>query len=291
LTPFFHTWEMRGSYPKILDDPDKGEQARMLFEDAQKMLTDIIEQRWFKARAVIGLFPANQVNDDDIDVYKNDKRNKVVATLHHLRQQTPRPDDKPNRCLSDFVAPADSGKKDYIGAFVVSIHGAEDKARHFDVYHDVDHAIMVKALADRLAEAFAEYMHDRIRHLNWGFEEGQWSPNRGLDDAHFDNEALIKETYQGIRPAPGYPACPEHTEKATLWQLLDAEKNCGASLTESYAMWPAATVSGWYFSHPQARYFAVGKIDRDQVEDYARRKQISVEEAERWLAPALGYDP
>ncbi|MEJ2399173.1 MAG: vitamin B12 dependent-methionine synthase activation domain-containing protein [Gammaproteobacteria bacterium] len=289
-TPFFHTWEMKGSYPKIFDDPNKGEQARLLFDEAQKMLSDILNQRWLKARAVIGLFPANQVNDDDIEIYKNDKRDKVVTTLHHLRQQTPRPDDKPNRCLSDFVAPKDSNKADYIGAFVVTIHGAEEKAKHFDVRNDVDHAIMVKALADRLAEAFAEYMHDRVRHVNWGFESGKWSASRGVDDKDFDNNALIKESYQGIRPAPGYPACPEHTEKASLWQLLDAEKNCGAQLTESYAMWPAASVSGWYFSHPEARYFAVGKIDKDQVEDYARRKDMSVEEAERWLAPALGYD-
>jgi len=289
-TPFFHTWEMKGSYPRIFNDAEKGEQARQLFEEAQRMLNDIVAQHWLQARAVIGVFPANQVDDDDIEVYKTDKRNKVLATLHHLRQQTPRPDGKPNRCLSDFVAPRDSGKADYLGAFVVSIHGAEEKARHFDARHEVDHSIMVKALADRLAEAFAEYMHDRVRHLNWGYEEGGWSPTRGVDDKDFDNQWLIKEQYQGIRPAPGYPACPEHSEKATLWELLDAEKNCGAKLTESFAMWPAASVSGWYFSHPQARYFAVGKIDRDQVEDYARRKGISVEEAERWLSPMLGYD-
>ncbi|MEJ2141607.1 MAG: methionine synthase [Gammaproteobacteria bacterium] len=294
-TPFFHTWELRGSYPKIFDDPEKGEEAKKLFADAQKMLARIIDERWLKARAVIGLFPANSVNQDDIEVYTDNSRSNVRITLNHLRQQTERPPGKPNRCLSDFVAPKETGKQDYVGAFVVGIHGAEDKAAEFEQQHDDYHSIMVKALADRLAEAFAEHMHDRIRHVNWGYDvhpEGrEWTPCRGIDDKAFDNTRLVKEEYAGIRPAPGYPACPEHTEKDKLWQLLDAEKNTGVSLTESRAMWPAAAVSGWYFSHPQSSYFAVGKINRDQVEDYARRKGMRQAEAERWLAPNLGYDP
>lgn len=285
-TPFFHTYEMKGSYPKIFADPQMGTVAQKLFEDAQQMLREVIDGHWLKARAVVGLFPASQINDDDIELTVEGK--KVV--LHHLRQQTERPPGKPNRCLADFVAPKDTGLKDYVGAFVVTIHGAEEKAKAFDARHEVDHSIMIKALADRLAEAFAEHMHDRIRHMNWGYEPGDWTPRRAIDDKTFDNTTLISEGYKGIRPAPGYPACPEHTEKATLWKLLDAEQNCGAILTESYAMWPAATVSGWYFSHPQASYFGVGKINRDQVEDYARRKGMSVAEAERWLAPNLGYE-
>jgi 5-methyltetrahydrofolate--homocysteine methyltransferase len=286
-TPFFHAWEIKASYPRVFDDPEKGEVAKQLFDDAQQMLSDIMDGHWFKARAVIGLFPANQVNEDDIELDNNG--NKV--TLHHLRQQTERPPGKPNRCISDFVAPKDSGKQDYVGAFVVTIHGADEKAREFDKRHDVDHAIMIKALADRLAEAFAEHMHDRVRHVNWGYEAGNWTPCRGIDDKSFNNDELVKEKYQGIRPAPGYPACPDHTEKPLLWELLDAEQNTGASLTESNAMWPAASVSGWYFSHPESSYFGVGKINRDQVEDYARRKGMSVQEAERWLAPNLGYEP
>jgi 5-methyltetrahydrofolate--homocysteine methyltransferase len=293
-TPFFHTWELRGSYPKIFDDADKGEEAKKLFNDAQKMLAQIIDERWLKARGVIGLFPANSDGKDDIVLYNDDSRDEVRMTLHHLRQQTERPPGKPNRCLADFVAPVETGKKDYLGAFVVGIHGAEDKAAEFEKQHDDYHSIMVKALADRLAEAFAEHMHDRVRHVNWGYDQhpqgAQWTPCRGIDDKSFDNEMLVKEQYRGIRPAPGYPACPEHTEKDKLWQLLDAEHTAGISLTESKAMWPAAAVSGWYFSHPQSSYFAVGKINRDQVEDYAKRKGMTISEAERWLAPNLGYD-
>ena len=285
-TPFFHTWELKGSYPKIFDDPEKGEHAKELFENAQKMLSDITTGRWLKARAVVGLFPANQINEDDIELENNGKR----VVLHHLRQQTERPPGKPNRCISDFVAPKDSGKQDYVGAFVVTIHGAEDRAKEFEKQHDDYHAIMLKALADRLAEAFAEHMHDRIRHVNWGYEKGDWSPGIGQDSKYFNPEKLIKENYQGIRPAPGYPACPDHTEKPLLWELLDAEKNTGATLTESYAMWPASSVSGWYFSHPDAAYFGLGKINRDQVEDYAKRKGMSTAEVERWLSPNLGYD-
>ena len=285
-TPFFHSWEIKGSYPKVFSDPDKGEVARQLFDDAQSMLSDIIDGRWLKARAVIGLFPANQINTDDIELDNNGK--KVV--LHHLRQQTERPPGKPNRCISDFVAPKDSGKQDYVGAFAVTIHGAEAKAKEFDAKHDVDHAIMIKALADRFAEAFAEHMHDRVRHVNWGYIDGDWSPSHGVNGNTFNSEELIKESYQGIRPAPGYPACPDHTEKPLLWELLDAENNCGAKLTESNAMWPASSVSGWYFSHPESSYFGLGKINKDQVEDYAKRKGMSIEETERWLSPNLGYD-
>ena len=291
-TPFFHTWELKGSYPKILSDVDKGKEAQKLFNDAQAMLEKIIAGKWLKARAVVGLFPANSVNDDDIDVFTDDSRQKVLTTLHHLRQQTEKAPGKPHRCLADFVAPRDSGKHDYIGAFVVTAGiGIDEHVARFEAAHDDYSAIMLKALADRLAEAFAEHMHDRVRHINWGFETGEWVPRQGLDSKDFNNERLIREDYTGIRPAPGYPACPDHTEKPILWQLLDAVTNSGVSLTESYAMWPAASVSGWYFSHPQASYFAVGKINRDQVEDYARRKGMSVAEAERWLAPNLGYEP
>jgi 5-methyltetrahydrofolate--homocysteine methyltransferase len=291
-TPFFHTWELKGSYPKIFSDAEKGEEASKLFDDAQTMLKKVIEGKWLKARAVIGLFPANSVNDDDIDVFIDDSRKKVLTTLHHLRQQTEKDPGKPNRCLADFVAPRDSGKHDYVGAFVVTAGiGIEEHIARFEAAHDDYSAIMLKALADRLAEAFAEHMHDRVRHINWGFETGQWAPRQGLDNPDFRNEKLIREEYTGIRPAPGYPACPDHTEKPALWQLLDAVSNCGVALTESYAMWPAASVSGWYFSHPEATYFAVGKINRDQVVDYAKRKGMSLEEAERWLAPNLGYDP
>ncbi|MDX1823093.1 MAG: methionine synthase, partial [Thiohalomonadales bacterium] len=270
-TPFFHTWELKGSYPKILSDVDKGKEAQKLFNDAQAMLEKLIAEKWLKARAVVGLFPANSVNDD-IDVFTDDSRKKVLTTLHHLRQQTEKAPGKPHRCLADFVAPRDSGKHDYIGAFVVTAGiGIDEHVARFEAAHDDYSAIMLKALADRLAEAFAEHMHDRVRHINWGFETGEWVPRQGLDSKDFNNERLIREDYTGIRPAPGYPACPDHTEKPILWQLLDAVTNSGVSLTESYAMWPAASVSGWYFSHPQASYFAVGKINRDQVEDYARR--------------------
>ena len=307
-TPFFHAWEMKGSYPKILDDADKGEEARKLFHDAQAMLAQIISEKWLGARAVVGLFPANSVNDDDIEVYTDNSRKKVRTTLHHLRQQTQKPAGKPNLCLADFVAPKASGKKDYIGAFVVTAGiGIDAHVKRFEQAHDDYHAIMLKALADRLAEAFAEHMHDRVRHLNWGYEisgqmttarsrvkggdgKGRWTPRNGLDNKHFDGDALVNETYQGIRPAPGYPACPEHTEKDLLWQLLDVESNTGVCLTESKAMVPTAAVSGWYFSHPDSSYFTVGKIQKDQVEDYAERKGMSLEEAEYWLAPILGYE-
>jgi len=280
-TPFFHTWELKGSYPKIFDDTDKGAEARRLYADARQMLDSIVDEHWLTARAVYGLFPANAVGDD-IEVYADATRDTVVLTLHHLRQQHQRPDGKPNQCLSDFVAPKNSGVQDYIGAFAVTAGlGIDERVQAFEADHDDYHSIMLKALADRLAEALAERLHQRLRTEFWGY----------ASDEVLDNDALINEAYQGIRPAPGYPACPEHTEKALLWRLLDAENKAGIRLTESYAMTPAATVSGWYFAHPESRYFAVGKISRDQVEDYARRKDLTVAEVERWLAPNLGYEP
>jgi len=290
-TPFFHTWELKGSYPKILEDAEKGEEAKKLLVDAKAMLAKIVDERWLKARAVVGLFPANSVNDDDIEVYTDETRTEIKTTLHHLRQQTERPPGKPNRALADFVAPKESGKKDYIGAFAVTAGlGIDEHVKRFEADHDDYSSIMLKALADRLAEAFAEHMHDRIRHVNWGYESASsWTPCGGMEK-DFDNQKLIKEDYSSIRPAPGYPACPDHTEKPLLWQLLDAENNAGVELTDSYAMLPAASVSGWYFSHPDSSYFGVGKINRDQVEDYAKRKGMTFAEAERWLAPNLGYD-
>ncbi|MDH5570872.1 MAG: methionine synthase, partial [Gammaproteobacteria bacterium] len=290
-TPFFHTWELKGSYPKILKDKDKGEEATKLLADAKAMLQRIVSERWLKARAVVGLFPANSI-EDDIEVYKNNDRKEVSLTLHNLRQQTVRADDKPNYCLSDFIAPKDSHKTDYIGGFVVTTGiGIDEHIARFEADHDDYSSIMLKALADRLAEAFAEHMHDRMRHINWNIETSAWTPDYAVKAKDFDGEKLIKENYQGIRPAPGYPACPDHTEKPLLWQMLDAENRTGVKLTESNAMWPASSVSGWYFSHPDSRYFTVGKINRDQVEDYAKRKGMSMVEAERWLSPNLGYEP
>ena len=280
-TPFFHAWEIKGSYPKVLDDAEKGEHARKLFSDANAMLDKIIAEDWLQAKAVVGIFPANS-NGNDIEVYTDDSRHQVLMILHHLRQQQLKADDQPNYCLSDFVAPKDSGKQDYVGAFVVTTGlGMEEHIKRFEQDHDPYDEIMLKALADRLAEAYAEYLHEKVRTEIWAY----------AGDEELNNEELIKENYQGIRPAPGYPACPDHTEKPLLWQLLDAEKNTGVSLTESHAMWPASSVSGFYFSHPQARYFNVGKINQDQVEDYAKRKGMDLAEAERWLAPNLGYDP
>jgi len=281
-TPFFKTWELAGSYPKILDDAVVGEHARSLFDDAKKMLQQIIDEKWLQAKAVFAIFPANQVNDDDIELYTDDERTEVLTTLHHLRQQNQKPPGRPNQCLADFIAPKDTGLKDYLGAFAVTAGlGIEEHVKRFEADHDDYHAIMLKALADRLAEALAERLHEKVRKEYWGYAA----------DEQLDNQGLIKEQYKGIRPAPGYPACPEHTEKALLWKLIDPVTNAGISLTESFAMMPAAAVSGWYFSHPESHYFGVGKINRDQVEDYARRKGMSVEEAERWLAPNLGYDP
>jgi len=280
-TPFFYTWEMKGVYPKILNDEHKGEEARKLFTDASIMLEQIVNEKWLTAKAVIGIFPANQVNDDDIEIYSDDSRKQVVTTLHHLRQQTVKPEGKPNHCLADYVAPKSSKVKDYIGSFAVTAGiGIEEKLAEFEANHDDYNAIMLKALADRLAEAFAELMHQRVRKEIWGY----------ASDEHLSNVEMIHEEYQGIRPAPGYPACPDHLEKDLMWQLLEPSKHADITLTEAKAMMPAAAVSGWYFAHPDARYFAVGKINRDQVADYARRIGKSMADCEYWLAPNLGYD-
>ena len=246
------------------------------------MLDKIITERWLTARAVIGFFPANRTGDGDIALYADDSRQQVILTLHHLRQQTPKPDSKPHYCLADWIAPQESRVADYLGAFAVTAGiGVDERVAAFQKAHDDYSAILLKVLADRLAEAFAERLHERVRKEFWGY-----AANEALD-----NEAMIDERYRGIRPAPGYPACPDHTEKGLLWQLLDAETKAGIHLTEHFAMTPTAAVSGWYFSHPEARYFGVGRLDRDQVADYARRKGWTLAEAEKWLAPNLGYEP
>ena len=281
-TPFFHAWQMKGSYPKILEDSAKGETARKLFKDAETMLERVIAERWLTARAVYGLFPANAVNGDDIAVYWDQQREARQITFRFLRQQQQKPAGRPNRCLTDYVAPQGTGLPDHLGAFAVTTGiGLEARVREFETDNDDYNAILLKALADRLAEAFAEHLHARVRREFWGY----------VPDERLGNDALIREEYAGIRPAPGYPACPEHTEKGAIWELLDAEQKAGIRLTESYAMWPAAAVSGFYFSHPESRYFAVGRIDRDQVIDYAQRKGMDLATAERWLAPNLGYTP
>jgi len=277
-TPFFQAWELAGRYPAILSDAVVGSEARSLFNDAQAMLDQLIAENWLEARAVLGFFPANRQSDDDIALYQDDERREVRCVLHHLRQQMIKDDTHPNACLADFIAPSDVAP-DYIGAFAVTAGlGIDAKLAEFAAEHDDYRAILLKALADRLAEALAEHLHQRVRREFWGYAA----------DEILDNTQLINEAYRGIRPAPGYPACPDHTEKATLWSLLEPQQ-IDMSLTESYAMLPTAAVSGWYFSHPAARYFGVGKIDRDQVADYAQRKGISLSEAERWLAPVLGY--
>ncbi|MFZ6049519.1 methionine synthase [Pseudomonas sp. CR3202] len=278
-TPFFISWDLAGKYPRILTDEVVGEAATSLFNDAQAMLKQLIDGKLIKARAVFGFWPANQVDHDDIEVY--DAHGKALARLHHLRQQTIKPDSKPNFCLADYVAPKESGITDYVGGFITTAGiGAEELAKQFEAKGDDYSAIMVKALADRLAEACAEWLHERVRKEHWGYAA----------DEQLDNEALIKEQYKGIRPAPGYPACPDHTEKGTLFRLLDPHSNSGVTLTEHYAMFPAAAVSGWYFAHPEAQYFAVGKIERDQVESYSKRKGQDQAVSERWLAPNLGYE-
>jgi 5-methyltetrahydrofolate--homocysteine methyltransferase len=281
-TPFFQTWELAGPYPAILSDDKVGKAATDLFNDAQKMLEKIIEGKWLQASAVIGFWPANQSPDtvDDIVIYGEKARKFPVQMLHTLRQQMAREAGRPNLALSDFIAPV--GVEDYIGGFVVTAGLGEDKhIKRFEAAKDDYSAILLRALADRLAEAFAERMHEMVRHNYWGYAA----------DERLSNEALIKEEYRGIRPAPGYPAQPEHSEKATLFKLLDATDKIGVQLTESYAMWPGSSVSGFYYAHPESRYFGVGKIERDQVEDYARRKGWTVQEAERWLAPLLNYNP
>lgn len=279
-TPFFATWQLRGKFPAILEDEVVGEECRKLYNDARSMLRRIIDEKWLTARAVIGLFPANSF-EDDIEIYKDDKRKEVLFTLNNLRQQRQKAPGQANNCLTDYIAPKDSGLEDYIGAFALTSGiGIEAKIKEFEAEHDDYSAIMLKALADRLAEAFAERMHEKVRTESWAYANGE----------KLNNDELISEKYQGIRPAPGYPACPEHTEKAKLFDLLNAETNTGITLTDSYAMYPAAAVSGWYFSHPDSKYFGLGEISKDQVEDYAKRKNMSIEEAEHWLAPVLNYD-
>ncbi|MEC9375808.1 MAG: methionine synthase [Pseudomonadota bacterium] len=278
--PFFNAWEFHGKFPQILDDEIVGEAAKSLYQDAQQMLDKILTEKWLTASAVIGLFPSNS-DGDDIIVYSDETRVKEIAVLHHLRQQQTKPDSNPNRCLADYIAPIESGLKDYIGAFAVTAGiGMQEKVFAFESANDDYNAILLKAIADRLAEACAELIHSQVRTKFWGY-----SPEES-----FTNNQLIQEAYRGIRPAPGYPACPDHTEKEILWQLLDVEKNIGISLTESFAMLPTASVSGFYYSHPESDYFSVGKILRDQVKDYADRKGISLVVAERWLSPILGYD-
>ncbi|WP_067517975.1 methionine synthase [Endozoicomonas ascidiicola] len=277
-TPFFMTWDLAGKYPKILQDEVVGEAATSLYHDAREMLDKLVNDKLIGARAVIGFWPANQVNRDDLAVYQDESREDVVCHLHHLRQQAPKPEDKPNYSLADFVAPESTGLKDYVGGFIVTAGiGADELAKQYEDAGDDYNSIMVKALADRFAEAFAEYMHEKVRKDYWGY----------ASDETLSNEELIKEKYAGIRPAPGYPACPDHTEKETLFTLLKGEENSGVSLTEHFAMLPAASVSGWYFSHPEAKYFGLGKIDQTQLEPYAERKSWSVDKAVRWLRPNL----
>ena len=280
-TPFFATWELNGKYPAILSDPQTGEAARSLFADAKDMLRRITDERWFTARAMVGLWPANS-EGDDILVFADETRTTPIAVLHTLRQQLPRREGRANVALADFVAPRASGLADYIGGFAVTAGiGEEAVVERFKRANDDYSAIMAKALADRLAEAMAERLHQRTRTEFWGY-----APDEALGGSD-----LIGEKYRGIRPAPGYPAQPDHSEKATLFALLDGERQIGVRLTESYAMWPGASVCGFYFSHPESYYFGVGRIERDQVEDYAKRKSWTFEQAEKWLAPILNYDP
>ncbi len=288
-TPFFHAWEMKGRYPSIFDNNTYGKEAKQLFEDANSLLESIIKNNLLEARAVMGLFPANSTGDNiEIYAFENSKgdyvsdRGHVRHVLYHLRQQSKKADGLPNYSLADFIAPKDSGVEDYIGAFVVSTgFGADKLSERFEQDHDDYRSILTKAIADRLAEAFAEKLHELVRSELWGY----------ASEEHLDNEQLIGEKYQGIRPAPGYPACPDHLEKKTLFKMLDVENNINVGLTESLAMFPAASVSGWYITHPDSRYFAVNKIQKDQVVDYAGRKNMSVKDIERWLSPILGYDP
>ncbi len=279
-TPFFISWEMKGVYPAILNDPNKGPEARKLFADAQAMLKQIVDEGWIKAHGICGFFPAQSDGDDVI--VQTDDRSGERARLFNLRQQSEHRPGVPNHCLADYIAPLDSGQPDWVGGFAVTAgDGIEAHVQRFKDAHDDYSAIMLEALADRLAEAFAEHLHQRVRKELWGYQP----------DEAMSNEDLIAEKYQGIRPAPGYPACPEHTEKDTLWDLLDVENTIGIKLTESRAMWPGASVSGWYYSHPDSRYFVVGRIGKDQVEDYAKRKGWDLQTAEQWLSPNLGYEP
>jgi 5-methyltetrahydrofolate--homocysteine methyltransferase len=279
-SPFFHTWELAGVFPRILDDSVIGAQARKLYEDGQKLLEQIVSRRALRANAVYGFWPANAVGDD-IELYDSEARGRVLTHICTLRQQNETRPGQFNQALSDFVAPKESGRTDYVGAFAVTAGvGLDDLCARFERDHDDYNSIMAKALADRLAEAFAEMLHKRARE-DWGYGRNE----------SFTPEELIKEKYRGIRPAPGYPACPDHTEKRKLFDLLEAESQTGIHLTESFAMFPASSVSGWYFGHPDSQYFVVGKIERDQVEDYARRKEMELREVERWLSPNLNYEP
>jgi 5-methyltetrahydrofolate--homocysteine methyltransferase len=279
--PFFNAWEMKGAFPDILNNPSSGPAARKLYEDAQAMLDTLIEEKWISAHGVVGFFPAHSVGDD-VELFLDHDKTEVHATLHHLRQQGQHREGVPNRSLADFVAPKDSGLLDHVGAFAVTAgDGLGERVAAFRAELDDYNAILLESLGDRLAEAFAERLHQRVRREFWGYAA----------DEDLDNEALIREQYAGIRPAPGYPACPEHTEKRTLWELLDVTANTGIELTDSMAMWPGAAVSGLYFSHPQSQYFVVGRIGQDQVADYAKRKGWTLKEAERWLSSNLAYNP
>ena len=280
-TPFFLAWEIKGRYPDVLNNPATAEQARTLLADANAMLDRIEEERWLTARGVVGIFPANGIGDD-IEVYADEGRTTVLTTVHGLRQQGQHRDGVANKCLSDFVAPKETGVPDHLGAFAVTAGlGIEERLRAFKADHDDYSAILLESLADRLAEAFAERLHEKVRRDLWGY----------APDERLDMDSLIHERYAGIRPAPGYPACPEHTEKETLMALLGGEERTGIRLTESMAMWPGASVSGWYFAHPQSQYFVVGRLGRDQVESYAARKGWDLRTAERWLGPSLAYQP
>jgi 5-methyltetrahydrofolate--homocysteine methyltransferase len=279
-SPFFQAWELSGAFPKILDDPLVGEAARKLYAEARDMLARIVAERWIVANGVFALYPAAQVNDDDIEIYRDETRSDPLITWHNLRQQNHKPVGRANLCLADFVAPKESGVLDWAGAFAVCAGGIDKRVAAFEAAGDDYSAIMLKVLADRLAEAFAERLHERVRREFW----------RYVPDEQLSKVELIAERYRGIRPAPGYPACPDHTAKGPLFRLLDAERNADMRLTESYAMWPPAAVAGFYLSHPDAAYFAVGKVGRDQIEDYARRCGRSVSDVERWLSPNLAYE-
>jgi len=275
--PFFNAWEYGGKFPEVLKDPVRGESARSLYKDAQEMLATILREHWLTARAVVGFFPCNAV-DEEIEVYSDTTRSRVLHRLHHLRQQKGKPDGQPHYALADFIAPKESGKVDYIGAFAVTAGiGIEEHLKRFMAAHDDYNDILLKSLADRLAEASAEALHLRVRRELWGY-----APEERLT-----NEQLIAESYRGIRPAPGYPACPDHTEKGTLWQMLDVENAIDLRITESFAMYPTAAVSGWYFANPDAKYFAVGPIDLEQMQHYAARKGWSAAEARKWLVSNL----
>jgi 5-methyltetrahydrofolate--homocysteine methyltransferase len=279
--PLFKAWELKGRFPEILDDPNSGGVAKQLYDDATLLLDRIAKEGLLTAKGIYGLFPANTVNYDDVEIYLDSASNGVVVA-HHLRQQIAKPRGRPNYCLADFVAPRSSDIPDYVGAFAVTAgYGIEELCKEFESDSDDYRSVLSKALADRLAEAFAERLHERIRKEFWGYAA----------EEHFTNEALIREEYVGIRPAPGYPACPDHSEKILLFDLLDVTGAIGISLTETCAMYPAASVSGWYFSHPKSKYFGLGRIARDQVADYAIRKGMDVKEVERWLAPNLVYEP